>query len=475
MDIRCQQFTSQDIANEMLDFLGYQYDLYGKTLLENSCGEGNILCLAVERYIQDGIRQGYKSEEIVLGLERDIYGAEIVESTYKKCIENLNNIVKRFALGTVQWKVILGDILTRPFQGEFDYIIGNPPYISYRNLDKENREYIKKEYSTCSKGKPDYCYAFIENAIQYLSSNGSMVYLIPNSIYKNVYAQDLRDLILEYIEEIRDYPNQKLFNNAMTSSAIMLLKKMKYIPVLRYINVPKNENKKIEKINLVGKWIFDNIGNCQNNVRFGDYFRASMAIATQRNNIFVINDEKRRRYGIERGALRSAVSPRNQKYKNKEFIIFPYKTENNEVINYTEEEYCKKYPNTYAYLAENKEELEKRDADKSAKWFEFGRNQALKNMNKVKLLVSTIVTHQVNVYDVGNEDVPYAGIYIVSNGRYDIDVAKCILESDSFLQYIKGIGTPASGSSLRITANDINNYMCSVDEIECKNVGKENI
>ena len=51
MDKRCQQFTASDIAEEMLDLLGYQEDLFGKKLLENSCGEGNILCLVVERYI----------------------------------------------------------------------------------------------------------------------------------------------------------------------------------------------------------------------------------------------------------------------------------------------------------------------------------------------------------------------------------------------------------------------------------------
>lgn len=49
MDIRCQQFTAKDIANEMLDFLGYSHDIYGKKILENSCGEGNIICLVVER------------------------------------------------------------------------------------------------------------------------------------------------------------------------------------------------------------------------------------------------------------------------------------------------------------------------------------------------------------------------------------------------------------------------------------------
>ena len=46
MDIRCQQFTKEYIANEMLDLLGYRKSVYGKKILENSCGEGNILCLA---------------------------------------------------------------------------------------------------------------------------------------------------------------------------------------------------------------------------------------------------------------------------------------------------------------------------------------------------------------------------------------------------------------------------------------------
>ena len=89
LDIRCQQFTAQHIANEMLDMLGYCHDLYGRTLLENSCGEGNILCLAVERYIQDAISNGYGVNDIVFGLERDIFGAEIIEVTAKKCIEKL--------------------------------------------------------------------------------------------------------------------------------------------------------------------------------------------------------------------------------------------------------------------------------------------------------------------------------------------------------------------------------------------------
>ena len=55
MDSRCQQFTSLEIADEMLDLLGYRQNLYGKTVLENSCGEGDILCLVVKRYIDVGL------------------------------------------------------------------------------------------------------------------------------------------------------------------------------------------------------------------------------------------------------------------------------------------------------------------------------------------------------------------------------------------------------------------------------------
>ena len=39
-----------------------------------------------------------------------------------------------------------------------------------------------------------------------------------------------------------------------------------------------------------------------------------------------------------------------------------------------------------------------------------------------------------------------------------LDMAKKILESDNFLDYIKSVGINASGDSYRITSKDISNY-----------------
>lgn len=460
MDIRCQQFTSIEISNKMLDMIDYKADLYGKKVLENSCGEGNILGLVVERYILDSISASRTLDVIKKGLENDIYGVEIVRETYELCLSHLDAIAFKFGLKEVKWNIINDDVLYYPFNTTFDYVIGNPPYISYRNLENKVREFIKENYISCKNGKPDYCYAFIENAINYLKETGKMVYLIPNSIFKNVFGEKLRNIILPYLVEIHDYPNCKLFKDALTSSAIIKLDKEIYKTEFRYYNVVQKTDYVLQKNRLTSKWIFNLPLNAKSdkNISFGELFKASITIATQRNKIFIINRLVKEKYEIEQGILRKAVSPRNLNYDNKEYIIFPYSIRKNDVYHYTEMEFENKYPNTYRYLESNKEELVLRDADKNAKWFEYGRSQAIQNMNKKKLMLSTVVTNSVKVYDVSPKTIPYSGIYIISENGNDLTLARKILESEQFLRYVKDIGTPASGSSLRITADDINNF-----------------
>lgn len=52
MASNCQIPTPQEYVIHMLDYIGYSKKLYGKRVLENSCGEGNILLEIVTRYIE---------------------------------------------------------------------------------------------------------------------------------------------------------------------------------------------------------------------------------------------------------------------------------------------------------------------------------------------------------------------------------------------------------------------------------------
>ena len=40
---KCQIFTPKENVIQLLDWIGYKTNLYGKKIIENSCGDGQIL------------------------------------------------------------------------------------------------------------------------------------------------------------------------------------------------------------------------------------------------------------------------------------------------------------------------------------------------------------------------------------------------------------------------------------------------
>ena len=197
---------------------------------------------------------------------------------------------------------------------------------------------------------------------------------------------------------------------------------------------------------------------------FSDYFTASIVVATLLNEAFVLRCTTQTDtcidvdgIAIEKQVVRKTASPRTLRYGKKEYIIFPYFYDKG-LQRYTEDAFSTSFPNAMSHLRKYYDKLVVRDSDKNSKWFEYGRSQALATICQKKLLLSTIVTKRVEVYELGEDVVPYSGIYIRTKGAVSLSVAKQILQSNEFYEYVRDIGIYASGESIRITAKDIENY-----------------
>lgn len=470
MNKKCQVFTPADYVEELLDSVGYTVNLTGKKILENSCGDGNILVAVVQRYIDDCRKRNIADEKIAIGLEKDIYGIEIDKSQYVKCIDNLNIILEKNNLESIVWNIFNEDYLRRNDDTEYQFIVGNPPYITYKEMDEQNQKFLKKSFLSCRKGKFDYCYAFIEKSINCLAEDGKMAYLIPSSIFKTVFGENLRNYMKPYVAEIRDFTQVKMFDNALVKSAIMVSHKARNKENLHYTDIAAKIEIDIPVNALLDKWVFSN-DIVPGTRRFGDYFQVSHVVATLLNEAYVLKKdnyiEQSQHYicngiNIEKSVVRDTATPRSQRYKKIEKIIFPYDYQKGKLVKYTEDEFDKMFPGASSYLNKFREQLDDREHDNNAKWFEYGRSQALSGLNHQKLLVSTVVTEKMPVYFLTKKCIPYAGMYIVpkkNNRLYRLKDAKMFLESDEFMQYVKRVGIHISGSSLRITSKDIENYM----------------
>ncbi len=463
---KCQVFTPRDIIDYMLDLAGYSTNLYGKRILENSCGDGEVLVRIVNRYLLSCKQSGMTLDRIKDGLETDIVAYDVDLEMVECAKKRLDALARTYDLTEVQWKIYNADFLENDTSIKFDYIVGNPPYIAYADLPEDIRTQLRKNFSCCEKGKFDYSYAFIEHSYKSLKTNGQLVYIIPCYILKNVFAQKVRDLIKMDVRAVIEFKGERVFKKALVTPVIIQVQKDSNISCLHHQVYGEQDDKLIKKEDLGDKWCFSS--RSISGTRIGDHFVVSSCIATLCNEAFVVKGGRMEgshyvigENKIEKSILREATTPKRERNpQEKEYIIFPYYfDEQNNLFRYSQEDMEKDYPACVKHLKSFKDKLDERCADDAAAWFEYGRSQAIQNMNREKIMISSIISEQTKAYLLSKECIPYSGIYIIPKGKASLEQLLGQLNSKEFKAYVDNIGVNVSGSSKRITTHDIEEFV----------------
>lgn len=456
MSENCKIYTPKEMVKKLLSLCGYKNKLIlGKHVLDNSCGQGAILKEVVTNYIKAARRIKMNDCLIKKDLETFIHGYDIDQKAIDVCVSELNIIAQQFGIYDVEWNIHCTNFLNIEHKEKYDYIIANPPYINYTDIDEEERSGLKK-FSTCNFGKYDYYYAFIEAGIKSMVKDASMVYIVPNSFLKNNSGKELRRCIKPFLTDLIDLSEIKVFKNATVSTCIIKLEK-RNTEVFKYSLASKHVSKVIKKEDIEDKYLYE-INTDSEILTFGEIFNVFSSVATLLNKAFLISSDSD--IDLSELIIRPAASPKNLNYNKEQHIIFPYSFDKQGMlIKYTEDEMIQLFPSCYNHLLLWKDDLENRDSDQNTKFYEYGRSQALTKINCNKILVSTIVTNNIKCYLLDKNTIPYSGLVITEKGNgYSLNLAKDILESPDFFNYINNVAVSANGVSKRISSKDIINY-----------------
>lgn len=108
---------------------------------------------------------------------------------------------------------------------EYDYVVGNPPYVNIQNIRDEQKEMIRHLYDSAVGQFDLYC-PFYERGLDWLvEGGGKLGFITPNQFMVTDYGENTREIILQntLIREIYDFRDSGVFEDATNYPAIVIL------------------------------------------------------------------------------------------------------------------------------------------------------------------------------------------------------------------------------------------------------------
>jgi tRNA1(Val) A37 N6-methylase TrmN6 len=191
-------------------------------LLDPACGGGVFLLAARERLEKRRSELGLRNEPQAAAVRSAIHGRDIDTGA----IANLRTKWPELPAANLR----CADTLRSEEREQYDAIVGNPPYVSIRELARGTpSDYVKRlrdRYCT-ARGNFDLYAPFWERSLELLRPGGRLGLIVPNKWNTLDYARPLRELLLNQttIEQIVDVSSVRLFPRASAYPQIVILRK----------------------------------------------------------------------------------------------------------------------------------------------------------------------------------------------------------------------------------------------------------
>lgn len=388
-DTNYKVYTPVKVAREMTASIFVEYFRGGnkKKKLDElraadiSCGTGNLLIILLESLIR--ISKIYYGEYRYN--ENWIKGYDIDKDALEVFKQRFNKLLAKYSLEG-ELKVYHSNSLLEDIEGNFNIIIGNPPYLGEKN-NKEIFENIKEtEFGQkYYEGKMDYLYFFIEKGIDALCKGGILSYITTNYWLRADFAVKLREKIKEETSftYINNY-NKSVFKNANGQHNIVftMAKTQKNIfKVVEESRKYETDNRLMydrdNKVILAPKeklLYFEKILN-KKNYYLKDILNINQGIVSGLDKAFVMKDYREK--------FKERLKPF---YKNSDVNRYEYKKENSYWILYLNKE-NEPSKEIVDYLRPHRERLERRrEVKKGTKeWWElqWGRKEEIFRKDKI--------------------------------------------------------------------------------------------
>lgn len=227
-----QWLTEYIVDSVIVEDIKNRNDISSLKILEPSCGCGVFIL-----YIFDVLYDWYISNtnlhnEVIIRkiIEENLYGVDIDKEALRVCRyllmfkyskitdKPLNLKFNLYNMDFLQDKILQ--------YKDFDYIVGNPPYLENRKINKYYDKKSLKQRFTTAKGRFDIFNLFIERSIDIINENGKVGYILPASILSNNNFSDIRKIILEStnIDKIINL-GEKIFDNVNMNMSILTMTK----------------------------------------------------------------------------------------------------------------------------------------------------------------------------------------------------------------------------------------------------------